>query len=35
MINEYNRIGIAIFFGGTGIGACAICIAVAIMFLKY
>lgn len=28
------EIGLAIFFGGTGIGACAICIAVAIMFLK-
>lgn len=28
------EIGLAIFFGGTGIGACAICIAVAIMFFK-
>lgn len=28
------EIGIAILLGGTGIGACAICIAVAIMFLK-
>lgn len=28
------EIGIAILFGGTGIGACAICIAVALMFLK-
>lgn len=28
------EIGIAIFLGGTGIGTCAICIAIAIMFLK-
>lgn len=34
IVDEIIKLGIAIFFGGTGIGACAICIAVAIMFLK-
>lgn len=28
------EIGLAIFFGGMGIGACAICIAIATMFFK-
>lgn len=27
-------IGLAIFFGGIGIGTCAICIAIATMFFK-
>lgn len=33
-MNTIINIGLAIFLGGAGIGTCAICIAIAIMFFK-